>query len=97
MATVTRKRSSGWNYFSISLDDETKAICMECQEKVARGGAKTKSFSTSNMRKHLQTHHPDKLKELVESEKAAAKSQASSITSSSQVTIEVFRKAPAFA
>ena len=48
MATVTRKRSSVWNHFSISVD-ETKAICMECQEKVARGGAKTKSFSTSNM------------------------------------------------
>ena len=38
--------------------------------------------------KTSRTHHPDKLKELVESEKAAAKSQASSITSSLQVTIE---------
>ena len=61
---------------------------MESQEKVVRGGTKIKSFSTSNMRKHLRTHHPDKLKKLVESEKAAAKSQASSVTSSSQVTIE---------
>ena len=72
MATVTRKQSAVWNYFSISVDYEIKAICMECQEKVAHGGAKTKSFSTSNMRKHLRTHHPDKLKELVESKKVTA-------------------------
>ena len=49
MATVIRKRSSVWNYFSISVDNETKAICMECKERVALGGAKTKAFSTSNM------------------------------------------------
>ena len=66
-----------WKYFSISVDDEMKAICMECQEKVVHGSTKTKSFSTSNMQKHLRPHHPDKLKELIESEKAAAKSQAS--------------------
>ena len=72
MATVTRKRSSVWNYFSISVDYEIKATCMECQEKVARGGTKTKSFSTSNMRKHLRIHYPDKLKELVESKKVTA-------------------------
>ena len=72
-----------FSYFSISVDDETKSICTECQEKVACGGTKTKLFSTSNMQKYLRTLHPDKLKELVESEKAAAESQASSVTSSS--------------
>ena len=51
-------------------------------------GTKTKSFSTSNMQKNLRIHHRDKLKELVESKKAAAESQASSVTSSLQVTIE---------
>ena len=40
------------------------------------------------MQKHLRIHHRDKLKELVESKKAAAESQASSVTSSLQVTIE---------
>ena len=90
MATVIRKQSSVWNYFSISVDDETKVICMECKEEVARGGAKTKTFSTSNMRKHLRTHHPDKLKELAESKNSAAKSQASSLAGPSQVTIEEY-------
>ena len=51
---------------------------------VARGGDKTTSFSTSNLWKHLQIHHLDKLKELLESEKAASKEKASS----SQVTIK---------
>ena len=48
---------------------------MECKEKVAHGGGKTKTFSTSNMQKNLRIHHPDKLKELVKSKNAAAKAR----------------------
>lgn len=67
-----------------------KAICKECLENVAHGGIKTKSFSTPTMWKHLQIHHPDELKGLMESEKATAKSQASSSAGSLQVTMDEY-------
>ena len=88
MATVTRKWSSVWNYFQYLLMMKQRQFAWSVKRKWRVMAPKLKSFSTFNMQKHLRTHHPDKLKELVESEKAAAKSQASSVTSSLQVTIE---------
>ena len=90
MSSVGRKRSEIWNYFSISVSDEKKAVCHECQENVARGGDKTNSFNTSNLQKHLRNRHPDKLRELEESEKEASKKKAAAKeqTSSSQATLE---------
>ena len=76
MSSTARKRSETWNYFSISVCDDKKAVCHECQENVARGGDKTNSFNTSNLWKHLKNRHPDKLKELKESEKEASKKKA---------------------
>ena len=90
MSSVGRKRSKIWNYFSISVSDEKKAVCHECQENVARGGDKTNSFNTSNLRKHLRNRHPEKLRELKESEKEVNKKKAAAKeqTSSSQATLE---------
>ena len=90
MSSVGRKRSEIWNYFSISVSDEKKAVCHECQENVARGGDKSNPFNTSNLRKHLRNRHPDKLRELEESEKEAGKKKAAAKEhpSSSQVTLD---------
>jgi len=89
-SVVGRKRSEIWSYFSVSVTDEKKAVCHECQENVARGGDKTNSFNTSNLRKHLRIRHPDKLRELEEGEKEASKKKiaAKEQTSSSQATLE---------
>ena len=73
MSSVGRKRSEIWNYFTISVSDEKKAVCYECHKDVAHGGDKTNSFNTSNLWKHLKCRHPDKLRELKESEKEASK------------------------
>ena len=90
MSNAGRKRSEIWNYFSISVSDEKKAVCHECQENVARGGDKTNSFNTSNLRKHLRNRHPEKLRELEENEKEASRKKAvvKEQTSSSQATLE---------
>ena len=90
MSSMGRKRSEIWNYFSISVSDEKKAVCHECQENVAREGDKTNSFNTSNLRKHLRNRHPDKLRELEESEKKVNKKKAAAKeqTSSSQATLK---------
>ena len=90
MSSVGRKRSEIWNYFTISVSDEKKAVCHECHEDVARGGDKTNSFNTSNLRKHLKCRHPDKLRELEESEKEASKKKeaAKEQTGFSQATLE---------
>ena len=95
--STARKRSEIWNYFFIYVCDDKKAVCHECQENVARGGDKTNSFNTSNLWKHLKIRHPDKLKELKESEKeasknkAAAKEQASSSQAMLQECLEQSR------
>ena len=44
---------------------------------------KSNLFTTSKLRKHLKVHHPEKLQQLEESEKAAAKT-ASKGTSQNQ-------------
>ena len=86
MSNVGQKKSEVWNYFSISVSDNKKAVCHECNENVARGGDKTNSFNTSNLRKHLKNRHPDKLRELEESEKAASKKKSQCPTTSKFLT-----------
>ena len=66
-----RKRSSVWNYFTVSVCDDKKAVCGQCQESMAHGGDQMNSFTTSNLCKHLKVWHPGKFKELEETEKAA--------------------------
>ena len=87
-----RKRSNIWTYFTVSVCDDKKAVCGECQETVARGGEKSNSFTTSNLRKHLKVHHPEKLRQLEASEKAAAKTaskeNSQNRSSSTVITLE---------
>jgi len=50
-------RSPVWNHFTISVADESKAICNNCKTTLSRGGKNPKTYGTSNLLKHLRTHH----------------------------------------
>ncbi|XP_073722443.1 zinc finger BED domain-containing protein 4-like [Misgurnus anguillicaudatus] len=49
--------SAVWAHFKIRDDDSSKADCKLCSAKVSRGGKESTSFNTSNLIKHLKTHH----------------------------------------
>ena len=58
--------------------DDKKAVCGECQENMACSGDQTNFFTTPNLRKTLIVWHPDKFKELKETEKATKKASKDS-------------------
>ena len=68
MAAPRDKRSPTWHYFEVCEKDDSKTVCTVCKESVSSGGSKRKSYNTSNLRKHLEQHHAEKYKELVETE-----------------------------
>ena len=45
-----------WNYFDISQEDKTKAICTKCLKGISHGGKDSNRFGHSRMKKHLATH-----------------------------------------
>ena len=53
----------------VSVCDDKKAVSVQCQEQISRGGEKINSFTTSKLCKHLNVHHPEKFKQLKETEK----------------------------
>ena len=61
------KKSPIWKYFEV-CDDDSKALRITCKNKISRGGSKRKSYNTTNLHKHLEQHHKDIFKELVETE-----------------------------
>lgn len=50
-----------WKFYTIDSSDSSKAICKQCGVSVSRGGKSAKSFTTSNLKKHLQSKHNDDL------------------------------------
>ena len=67
MAERDAKRSPIWKYFEV-CDDDSKALYITCKNKISRGICVRKSYNTTNLRKHLEQHHKDIIKELVETE-----------------------------
>ena len=55
-----------WRIFSISVTDESKAVCDECGERVA---SSAKSYTTTNLRNHLKRRHFSQYTELLELER----------------------------
>ncbi|KAK0131379.1 Zinc finger BED domain-containing protein 4 [Merluccius polli] len=51
--------SAVWTFFNVSEKDPRIAICKNCNAEISRGGASTKSFSTSGLIYHLKSKHPD--------------------------------------
>ena len=64
---VEREKKSYLEFFTLCDNDDSKATCQVCNEKISRGGSKRKAYNTTNLRKHLQ-QHAGKYKELLEVE-----------------------------
>ena len=56
------KRSPIWKYFEVA-SDERFAICKLCNKSVARGGKDKKSYTTTNVVKHLESCNRSKYSE----------------------------------
>ena len=56
--------------------DESKACCKVCEESVSRGGRSTKSYNTSNLRKHVMMKHPEQYMALQKVEKKQSHTKA---------------------
>ena len=61
--------SAVWEVFKVNKDDETKAICGLCLgiKRFSRGTEK-RNRGTTNLRRHLESAHPTKWKELNDNE-----------------------------
>ena len=46
-----------WNFFKVSEETESLAICNKCNTEVPRGGKKASSYNTSNLKSHLAHRH----------------------------------------
>ena len=70
--------------------DKTKAICLNCKEKVSRGGSNPKNFNTINLQKHLTSHKEEFQRLLTEKRKQLEEEQTAKQngTDLKQVTLE---------
>ncbi|XP_034736598.1 zinc finger BED domain-containing protein 6-like isoform X1 [Etheostoma cragini] len=57
--------SAVWNFYKVCEKNITIAICNVCKNMIPRGGNKLKSFNTTNLIRHLKTHHPAKHSEFL--------------------------------
>src|SRR4029434_2566975 len=62
-----------WAHFKINDDDRSKAQCKICTATVSRGGKESTLFNTSNLIKHLKTHHSAKYTESTDASGAKPK------------------------
>lgn len=62
-----------WAHFKINDDDGSKAQCKICTATVSRGGKESTLFNTSNLIKHLKTHHSAKNTEFTDASGARPK------------------------
>jgi len=68
MAGRDTKRSPIWKYFEVCSNDDSKAVCTTCKDKLSRGGSVRKAYNTTNLHKHLEQRHKNQFKELIEIE-----------------------------
>lgn len=59
-----QRKSDVWNYFVVHPENEVKAVCAFCKAVVSRGGKNTKTFTTSNLKKHLEHAHKKEIQNL---------------------------------
>lgn len=55
MDDKSSKKSPIWKFFIINAQDNTKAVCLLCNNNISRG--KSGNPNTTNMIGHLQRHH----------------------------------------
>ena len=51
-----------WQYFTISEEDNSIAVCNICGAKIKRGSSRSNSYTTSSMHEHLKTQHIESYK-----------------------------------
>ena len=54
-----KSHSKVWDYFKVSERDDSKVLCIICNEVLSRGGACKRSYTTTTMIKHLERKHTD--------------------------------------
>ena len=86
----SRRKSCVWNFFKISASDESKAVCDTCGDNISRGGKCSKTFTTSNLKKHMKLRHSPQFKEQEKSREAEAMEscQENRSRGSQQVSLE---------
>lgn len=63
-------RNMIWNHFTISVSDDSKAICNYCKVSISRGRKNLKTIGTTNLLKHLRLNHTVEYSSLEATEKA---------------------------
>lgn len=58
---IMGRTSSVWLHFNVSPIDAVFAICKHCNASISRGGTTTKTFSTTNLMRHLNKKHREEL------------------------------------
>ena len=51
-----------WQYFTISYEDNSIAVCNICGAKLKKENSKSKSYTTSFMHDHSKTQHSESYK-----------------------------------
>ena len=59
------------------MADESKAICNHCKTTLSRGGKNPETYGTSNLLKHLRTHHKTIFSELQTADETEERGQVS--------------------
>lgn len=78
---MSTSSSNVWRFFKVLEDDNTKAVCLCCEEEgscvtVSRGGKDKRKFTTTNLRNHLSIKHPAKFSTLqIQAEEEKKKGQ----------------------
>ena len=60
---MSSKRSSIWQYFSITNTRDVTAKCNKCAAVISRGGKEPKNFTNAALTNHLKNHHKTEWKE----------------------------------
>ena len=84
MATASSCKSCIWSFFSICSIDESKAICAMCGETISRGGKCAKTYTTTNLKKHLHSRHRLQFEEFEQQEEVKAAKKANKPSGSGQ-------------
>ena len=94
LASLNMGRTSNvWLHYHISPSDERIAVCKHCNANVSRGGNNARSYSTSNLAKHLLTKHRDEYLKAVPSDTEMSKSE-NAVCSSDVASGSVTAKQP---
>ena len=82
--------SSVWEFFDISAADNSRACCKICKVVVSRGNSAlgSKSYNTSNLRKHLQHVHKQQWEKVLHDEKTKSTSSPARPALQGQMTLE---------